>query len=372
MDWRAIYNLLIANRIPVKEKLDKLGRRELIELCNFWNLSPVGRKELLVEKLCEQAERNSKARALFLMRVAADLLFSLTIVRFVIIPTNLEVPSVVGLIAIATLFWMFCSFRWDEFSQMGVYKSRVGEMYRVKRENFEQFIIRDGTSLSNFINENYGSDRFENSSIRISEFFTRLIHDELYSDERAFLDARMRRVAPVPRAGRSVLEYGTNLVFGWFSEDYIRNKIRETTQANLDCRLIGVDANRNFVTSPDANPDLEISLTDSPTSYIRIDVFADYMGEGSRRGSLDLKGGKLRNLRDGTTDCVVAIDILHDTYLVFDRYSIDGDGELTPNPRYSSEAMSVDIGDSMSLDQLILELERRINAVGSRPSQEEE
>lgn len=372
MDWRAIYNLLIANRIPVKEKLDELLGRELKELCNFWNLSPVGRKELLVEKLCEQAERNSKARTLVLMRMAAELLFSLTIVRFVFIPTNLEVQSVAGLIAIVTFFWVFCSWRWDEFSQMGVYKSRVGDMYRVKRENFEQFLIRDGTSLSNFIEENYGSDRYENSSIRISEFFTNLIHDELYSDQRAFLDARMRRVSPVQRAGRSVLEYGTNLVFGWFSEDYIRNKIRETTQANLDCRLIGVDANRDFVTNAVASPDLEISLTDSPTSYIHIDVFADFMGKGSETGSLDLKGGKLTNLRNGTTDCVVAIDILHDTYLVFDRYSVDGDGELTPNPSYSSEAISVDIGDSISLDQLMRELERRINAVGSGPSQEEE
>tara|TARA_B100000427_G_scaffold39549_1_gene28503 strand:- start:696 stop:1772 length:1077 start_codon:yes stop_codon:yes gene_type:complete len=356
---------LIISPTPSKRELLELGKPALQQMCRERGLSPSGNSTELIERLCEPIDSEELQQTKLVLTV-------LSITTLILMIDWMEDQPKVLFISILWIATMFVDRHWRDIEETGVFRSRKHEIYWQKRKNLEQFMENNETTLFKFIDENYQKEFFDDSSIRKTDFITRLLFDKLRAEERKFLIDNMRR--SVHRTtGRHIQEYAFDIVLGWFSEDLVKNKVKEISDGRLDCELIGVDRNREFSSSSSAEPDLEIFQSANPSNSIRIDVFADWLGTARKQGHLNLKSGKVNRLIDGRTDCVVAIDIESNTYLIFDQNSIDEDEEMTPNEEYgNTPTMSLNVDNSMPLVELISQLETIINMVDSLSSQEEE
>lgn len=356
---------LIIRPTPSKGELSELGKPGLQQMCRERGLSPTGNSPELVERLCEPIDSIQLQKTKLVLTI-------LSITTLILMIDWMEDEPKVLCISLLWMATMFVDRHWRDIEGTGVFRSRKHEIYWQKRKNLEQFMENNETTLFKFIDENYQKESFDDSGIIKTDFITHLLFDKLRAEERKFLSNHMRRSLH-RTTGRHIQEYAFDIVLGWFSEDFVKNKVKETSDGRLDCELIGVDRNREFTSSSSAEPDLEIFQSANPSNSIRIDVFADWLGTARKQGHLNLKSGKVNRLIDGRTDCVVAIDIESNTYLIFDKNSIDEDEEMTPNEEYgNTPTMSLNVDNSMSLDELISQLETIINMADSPPSQEEE
>lgn len=95
------------------------------------------------------------------------------------------------------------------------------------------------------------------------------------------------------RDNRTPLQYATDLIIGWLSEDAVLSTLNNY---GWFATLSGQDAQRNFLPHSSINHTADIEIPDG-----NIELVFDYTNHWARNNTLDLRDNKLQHLKDTET-----------------------------------------------------------------------
>lgn len=187
------------------------------------------------------------------------------------------------------------SFQSEKYSKKAVFAKEIIE--ENTGETVEEFVERHDWSISNGL-------------------CRRLLDDELTEkdlDELSVLDNLDHL-----KDNRSNPEYGMDLVLGWLLEDLLSEMIEHSTS------LDSADKDREFLKSPDADSDLEISIDGQK---IPLEIVNDYTGFWKREGEMsNLRDGKFENLKDENA-LILGLDMENRDILIIPAKEADKTGK---------------------------------------------
>ena len=356
MDWKYIVSTIFRRRIPKRAKLSKLKKNDLVLLTERFDMpSSQKNKEKLIEQLSEEREKHILLQHHF-VTYSFSLMAWLSLWIWIYTKSSNFRDELCWLL-ILSLYVVFSSTLFKDQLQYGTYRSRPGDSFRLKIDNFDSLVnsTTNYDSLIDLIVEKYSGEKFESSSIDKSIFFENLVFDQLTITEKNYLEKKLRRVTPAMRNNRNNQEYAMDLLLGWLSEDWFCDMVN-LFDHTISTELVGDDSKREFLSRSSSSADVELTLQENSLRKIRIDVFADYLGYASKNQGLDLKPGKIKNLNSGEIDFVIAVDVVSEKYYLFDRTHGRNADDLEYNSRYMLQSSKLQVGVALDFETLMGEI----------------
>lgn len=136
---------------------------------------------------------------------------------------------------------------------------------------------------------------------------------------------------------RTPVKYGAFLVRNWLLEDIVSDIL--SSDADISVKKSGKDSQREFLDSPNADPDLNITLGGS-TYYI--EVIADYDNFWQPVGKIDLRDEKYPNLQNKENGILLGIDFKNNDVLTGYPMRMEASYTESHDPYGGKQAYRVD------------------------------
>jgi len=175
------------------------------------------------------------------------------------------------------------------------------DLEKIKLKNENEKIIKKIATFNMLVNHlqvsiddvlnRYNHLTFRDTKISKKELFHQIINNKLTKENIDFLN-KSGNVTAHQNDKRTYKEYATELVLSWLIEDTVVMKL---INKGVPAELQGADSEREFLTQNeiDTTPDIRIGIGNE---YRLVEVFIDWTGYWSRKGSADLRGNKFLRL----------------------------------------------------------------------------
>lgn len=147
--------------------------------------------------------------------------------------------------------------------------------------------------LSQILSE-YGDECFYNSNIQKKRLFKNIMEELSFSQkEEDLMNERCEGLTRF-RDRRSGIEYATDLILGWISEDAIINYFNSNS---LKADKYGTDHNREFLKAKNISAQSDIILSRDSNNR-KIEYMNDWTGFWNRTNKLHLRDNKFLKIKD--------------------------------------------------------------------------
>ena len=161
--------------------------------------------------------------------------------------------------------------------------------YAQKRIAIEKLAAQTTTTIHAYC-EQY-RDQQVNNKVNKAELFRNSLTGKYTANETIYLLEQCK--IPHKQDNRTPLQYATDLIIGWLSEDIMCTIMQN---AQLPAQLTGTDQKRNFLadTDIDNQPDITINGT-------KVELLFDYTNHWARTNTLDIRDNKFTHLKNNGT-----------------------------------------------------------------------
>jgi len=188
----------------------------------------------------------------------------------------------------------------------------LSQKYIVKLDSLRHALCLLDVSRADLL-QRYDNKFFKDSEIAKSEFFSRVLDQNLTSADINYLESKCADLR-YSRDSRTGSQYGLDLVCGWLIEDGFLSRLK---RAGVSVTLAGDDRFREFLPSGKISTRPDMSAIGSDGQEVALELLADWRGTWAKEGHLDLRDNKL-------------VEMLRKNAILFGVAPLSGQGFVSP------------------------------------------